>query len=72
MTYLNRSVLDYYEEGQNMTEDMFCVPELIHTNECLKIPTRIEGYSQVIFLYILIALAGVICLSHTFYSKELV
>ena len=70
--YSNRSVLDVFEEGQSITEEFFCDPELIHTNECLKIPTRIEGYSQLIITYFFIALACVICLSHIIYSKKLV
>ena len=37
---------------------------------CIHIPTRIPGYTQMIFLYFSLVFAAAICFSYVIYSKE--
>ena len=55
----------------NLKKFFFCDNTTYEDYEtCIIIPTRIEGYSQIMFLLFIILVAGLICISFVIYTKR--
>ena len=67
---INRTVLNNWTNFT--TDDIPCDAsrgnDVVNEN-CITIPTRITGYSQLIFLYFMLVFSVTICFSYVIYSK---
>ena len=70
MLKINKTVLNRVIADGNDGEGLVCQPHLIDHPDCLTIPSRLEHYNMLYFLYFIITFSVIIAVSFIFSTKR--